>query len=120
MTPRNRTAILTRVNQGLAGAALMTGLALSGAVASAVPVEWDIEKYDECMRGPGGTVATCCWESGGVVTDDGKGGEKCQAQTLEGQPGETGAPPGLQNPPGQIAPPPVITVPRGPNSGTMG
>ena len=110
MTSTNRTAIL-------AGAALLTGLALSAAVASAVPVEWDIEKYDECMRGRLGTVATCCWESGGV---DGKGGEKCQAQTLEGQPGKTGAPPVLQNPPGQTAPPPVITVPRGPSSGTMG
>ena len=60
MTSTNRTAIL-------AGAALLTGLALSAAVASAVPVEWDIEKYDECMRGRLGTVAMCCWESGGVA-----------------------------------------------------
>ena len=83
MTPTNRAAILTRVNQGLAGAALMTGLTLSGAVASAVPVEWDIEKYDECMRGPGGTVATCCWESGGVVTDDARAARNARPRLLK-------------------------------------
>jgi hypothetical protein len=105
----------------LVAAALMTGFALGpAAVASAEPVEWDIEKYDECMARPPGDLATCCWDSGGVVTDDGKGGEKCQAQTLDNQPGETVAPPVLQNPPGQTTPMPVITVPRGPSSGTVG
>ena len=59
----------------IGGAAVLAAAAigLSGAIASA---EWDIGKYDDCMRATIRDEGECCVSSGGII---GPGGYGCRA-----------------------------------------
>jgi hypothetical protein len=95
---------------------LAGGMFGSTAIASAAP-EWDIQHYDDCMKGvnkpdPSEQLAwtrKCCLDSGGVWNDS---MGKCQSP-----PAEQAQRPGIVRRPGVItqtlepAPPPVTSVP---------
>jgi hypothetical protein len=100
----------------LAAGALAGGMLGSTAIADAAP-EWDIERYDDCMKGvnipdPSEQIAwtrKCCIDSGGVWNDS---LGKCQSP-----PAEQAQRPGVATRPGVIihtlepTPPPVIRNP---------
>lgn len=69
---------MTSLRQLLPAALLAATAAFgSAATASAAPIEWDIERYDDCMNGntstdPSEKIAwtrKCCKDSGGVWND---------------------------------------------------
>jgi hypothetical protein len=124
-------AIHTRIGQGLAVTALMAGLAIgAGAVANAVPSEWDIEEYDKCTdaawwRFENGYIdanqllqenKSCCITSVGVL---GKDGKTCGAPPLypgpQGPvaeaPTEASQPPAPAKPVAPVAPRPTVIGP---------
>jgi hypothetical protein len=100
----------------LAAGALAGGMLGSTAIADAAP-EWDIERYDDCMKGvnipdPSEQIAwtrKCCIDSGGVWNDS---LGKCQSP-----PAQQAQRPGVATRPGVIihtlepTPPPVIHNP---------
>jgi hypothetical protein len=85
----------------LAAGALAGATIGTTAIASAVP-EWDIERYDDCLRGkdlsdPSEKIAwtkKCCLDSGGVWNDS---LGKCQSP-----PAQSAQRPGLETRPGVI------------------
>jgi hypothetical protein len=95
-TPKTLAAALMLAAGALAGSTL-----LSTAVASAAP-EWDIERYDDCMKAvnipdPSEQLAwtrKCCLDSGGVWNDS---LGKCQSP-----PAESAQRPGVATRPGVI------------------
>jgi len=107
---------MTSTATTIAAAVILAAGALAGtpAIASAVP-EWDIEHYDDCMRGkdlsdPSERIAwtkKCCLDSGGVWNDS---LGKCQSP-----PAQSATRPGLSTRPGVITqtlePTPVLGHP---------
>jgi hypothetical protein len=77
-------------------------------VASAEPLVWDIEAYDECMGKTVRDANQCCVDSGGVPTDepleDGKG-QKCSSPPAELSVGDPRPVPGPKLPPGVVLAP---------------
>lgn len=115
MSTRISPAVATNLRQLLPAALLGVAVTLCGgaisqpAIVSAAPAddpEWDIEKYDQCMR-ISYNRAQCCIESGGVMIPPNAGGV-CHAPPIGGA-GPAGVLPG---PPDQPAPPEVMQDPR--------
>lgn len=80
------TSLRQLLPAALLAASAACGLTAVGSpvTASAAPIEWDIERYDDCMKGgasddPSEKLAwtrKCCLDSGGVWND---GLGKCQS-----------------------------------------
>ncbi|GFG50434.1 hypothetical protein CQY20_24335 [Mycolicibacterium agri] len=94
------------LSAGLSSAAVAFGF--TAFVASAAPLVWDIEAYDECMGKTVRDANQCCVDSGGVPTDepleDGKG-QKCSSPPAELSVGDPQPVPGPKLPPGVVLAP---------------
>jgi hypothetical protein len=121
MTSTKRTTIATRIGQGLAATALITGLAI-GEAATAGATPYNRDGYYRCIIN-GGYIDECCIRNGGETIYDPEGHPwtcwepLAEVENVPGQPGPTEPPPILQNPPQTSNP--TIPTPRAPNSGTM-
>lgn len=83
------TSLRQLLPAALLAATAALGLSTVGSIAtaSAAPTEWDIERYDDCMKGgpsddPSETIAwtrKCCLDSGGVWNDS---MGKCQSPPM--------------------------------------
>jgi hypothetical protein len=118
-SPKKQSALLrVRIPAAVIAAtcALAGGTIGSTAIASAAP-EWDIERYDDCMKGvnypdPSEQLAwkrKCCLDSGGVWNDS---LGKCQSPPAQPAHGPGVAPrPGVITQTLEPMPPPVIRNP---------
>jgi hypothetical protein len=108
-----------KLSAAVMAAAALAGIAIGSTAIASAATEWDIERYDDCMKGvnkpdPSEQLAwtrKCCLDSGGVWNDS---LGKCQSPPA--QPGPRAA---IATRPGVITqtleptPPPVTSVPGG-------
>ncbi len=112
MTSTHRIAYLHRLVPAalLAVAATLGGSAIGEpAIVRAAPTEdpeWDIDKYDQCMR-ISYNRAQCCIESGGVLIPPNAGGV-CHAPPIPGA-GPAGALPAPPSSPPEVVSRPGVT-----------